>query len=263
MEKNKYKVFAVENRKGGCGKTTTCIQMIDYTSKVANLKTLAIDMDPSGSLTKTLVKNLEGRKKSLYKFLVTATEDYTDSPFYKIDENLYFLSSTKELKTINMLTDLDSPEMLRNALEPFMEQFDVIILDGSPEITQLTHNLFAAADAVIVPINPGRFSIEGLADLSNEIQRIRKMYNPDLQIEGFLLTNVKKNTKAEKRIKIMVEQCCDMLDTKQFENTIYNSTDVSEAEYLQKAIREYKPRSAVSKSYQAFCTELFGGQSNE
>ncbi|TDW19944.1 chromosome partitioning protein [Breznakia blatticola] len=250
-------VYAIENQKGGCGKTTTSIQIADYAAHVANKKTLVIDVDPSGNLTKTFL-GTEVVKRDLFTFLMNRPKSTEGiDAFQKVDENLYMLGSTKQLNGINMQSDFDAPLMLREALEPFKWLFDVIIIDGCPEITQLTHNLFAAADKVIVPMNPGSYSVMGLADLQNEISFVRKMYNPNLKIHGLLLSNIDKNTKAEQAINEMAKTCCDLLDTKVFDNTVYHTTVINDAQIAGIPIRKYKKSHKVNMVYTELCNEIF------
>lgn len=251
-------VYAIENQKGGCGKTTTSIQLIDYASNILHKRVLAIDMDPQGTLTRSLAPE-GGESNDLYSFIMTRPKREMEYlPFHQVNENLYLLKSTKRLKSINMETELDSPKMLSEALEPFKNLFDFVIIDGCPEISQLTHNLFTATDKVVVPMNPGIYSIEGLVDLSNEVNLIRKMYNPNLQIAGLLLSNIDKNTNAEKAINEMIKDCCEYLKTKQYETTIYHSTVVNDAQIEKKPIRVYKKNAPVAIAYSALAKEVFG-----
>lgn len=252
-------VIAVSNKKGGCGKTTTCVQLIDYLANVLEKKVLGIDGDVQGTLSNSYKVKAENGK-DLYSFMTNQEGYKTDaSAFVEISKNLHFLPSSIQLGNINSMNDIDTPLMLQEALADYKDDFDYIVIDCPPEIlTQVSRNIFAAADEVIVPMNPGIYSVEGLALLKSELDKVHRVFNPNIHIMGLLLTNVDDRTNAAKKIESLSEECCKILETKRFETIIYHSTVVNDAQPLKQSLREYRASSKVAKSYTSFAKEVVG-----
>lgn len=241
---------AISNQKGGCGKTTTSIELSNNLA-VNKIKTLLIDFDPQHSSTNALEIRLQRDTITAYEFVTQHAEARIE-----INEYLDFIPSANTLQNITSMNDLSSPEMLREALMNIEHEYDVILIDCPPLITQLTHNCYAAADRLLIPIYPGTFSIEGLAQLKDELIRIRRMYNPDLDILGFFLTNVDKNTNAEKDLINDASYCEEHLETKRFGTIIYHSTCVNDAQKARKPLAVFRPKAKVTIAYDQLIDEI-------
>ena len=244
------KMIAISNQKGGCGKTTTSIELSNHLS-TSKIKTLLIDFDPQHSSTNALNIALKRDTVTAYEFVTQHAEARIE-----INEHLDFIPAANTLQNITAMNDLSSPEMLREALINIEHLYDVILIDCPPLITQLTHNCYTAAEYLLIPIYPGTFSIEGLAQLKDELVRIKRMYNPDLSILGFFLTNVDKNTNAEKDLIEDASYCEEHLETKRFNTIIYHSTCVNDAQKARKPLIKFRPKAKVSIAYSNLIEEI-------
>lgn len=247
------KIIAITNQKGGVGKSTTTIQIGDGLANEFNYKTLLIDFDPQHTLTNHMNVQIKRGIPTVYDFVVNGVEARI-----KISEKLDLIPSSGALKNLMAFRDPDSPEMLRRALLDISHEYDFIIIDCPPVVTELTHNVYAAADGLIIPANPGTYSVEGMAQLNAEVEMIKRLFNPNLKVLGILLTNVDKRTNAEKTLIQMCSECCLLLNTKRFNDIIYHSTVVNDAQEERKSLRSYSKKAQVSKAYYSFIKELVG-----
>lgn len=247
------KVIAITNQKGGVGKSTTTVQIGAELTEVFNKKVLLIDFDPQHTLTNHMDVHIQRGTPTIYDFIVNGN----DARIH-LKEKLDLIPATSSLKNLMAFREPDSPEMLRKALFEIMDEYDYIIIDCQPAVTELTHNVYAAADGLIIPANPGTYSVEGMAQLNAEVEMIRRFFNPDLRIYGILLTNVDKRTNAEKSLIDMCEECCTLLDTKRYKDIIYHSTVVNDAQAERQSLRNYDKKAKVSKAYHSFVTEMVG-----
>lgn len=247
------KVIAITNQKGGVGKSTTTIQIGDELTNVFKFKTLLIDFDPQHTLTNHMSIQIKRGTPTIYDFIVNGIESRI-----KINDKLDLIPASGSLKNLMAFRDPDSPEMLRKALVDISHEYDYIIIDCPPVVTELTHNVYAAVDGLIIPANPGTYSVEGMAQLNAEVEMIKRLFNPNLKIYGILLTNVDKRTNAEKALIEMCEECCELLNTKRYKDIIYHSTVVNDAQEQRKSLRSYAKKSKASEAYHSFVTEMVG-----
>lgn len=247
------KVIAITNQKGGVGKTTTTIQIGDELPNVFGYKTLLIDFDPQHTLTNHMGIQIKRGIPTIYDFVVNGIEARI-----KINDKLDFIPADASLKNLMAFRDPDSPEMLRIALADLSHEYDFIIIDCPPVVTELTHNVYATSDGIIIPANPGTYSVEGMAQLNAEVEMIKRLFNPNLKIFGILLTNVDKRTNAEKALISMCDECCTLLNTKRYKDIIYHSTVVNDAQEERKSLRSYAKKAKASEAYHSFITEMVG-----
>ena len=182
------KIIAIANQKGGVGKTTTSINLAASLG-VLEKKVLLIDADPQANATSGLGINVDTVEIGTYQLLEhsnSAKEAVitTDTP------NLDIIPSHIDLVAIEIeLVDKEEREyMLKKALVDIKNDYDFIIIDCAPSLGLLTLNALTAADAVIIPIQCEYFALEGLGKLLNTIKSVQKIHNPELDIEGLLLT---------------------------------------------------------------------------
>lgn len=182
------KVFAIANQKGGVGKTTTCINLA--ASLVATKRrVLLIDLDPQGNATMGSGVDKHALEHSIYDVLIGEC-NLVEAMQYSEHGGYQLLPANRDLTAaeVGLLEMKMKESRLRNALVPIRENYDYILIDCPPALSMLTVNALVAADGVIIPMQCEYFALEGLSDLVNSIQRIAKMLNPSLKIEGLLRT---------------------------------------------------------------------------
>ncbi len=182
------KIIAIANQKGGVGKTTTSVNLAASLG-VLEKKVLLIDADPQANATSGLGIDVETVEIGTYQLL-----EHTNSAkqaIVKTDTpNLDIIPSHIDLVAIEIeLVDKEEREyMLKKALQEVKDDYDFILIDCAPSLGLLTLNALTAADAVIIPIQCEYFALEGLGKLLNTIKSVQKIHNPELDIEGLLLT---------------------------------------------------------------------------
>lgn len=182
------KIIAVSNQKGGVGKTTSAVNLaaaFGYFGK----KTLLIDIDPQGNATSGVGIDRRSAKFSTYDILVNdkkASECIVETRF----KNLSVIPSSLDLAAAELeIVDRNHRESLfKAALAPIKGNYDYIFIDCPPSLGLITINALCAADTVLLPIQCEYYALEGLSQLMNTVRRVKRMYNPRLDIEGIVLT---------------------------------------------------------------------------
>lgn len=247
------KIIAISNQKGGVGKTTTAINLAASLA-VAEISTLLVDMDPQGNATSGLGVKKGSFRRSVYHSLIMQEPignilQPTELEFLKVapaDRNL----TGAEVELI------DAPQReyhLRNVLETIRDRFDYIIIDCPPSLGLLTLNALAAADSVIVPIQCEYFALEGVSDLWETLVRIRRGLNPQLSVEGFLLTMYDERTNLSNQV---MSDLRDFLGAQVFETVIPRNIRLAEAPSHGKPIILYDIKSRGAESYMNLAKEV-------
>lgn len=241
--------ISIALQKGGVGKSTTA-QALASTLGFKRKKVLLIDMDSQGNVTYS--SGVDEPRYTIFDILsgdCKADEALIHCKYYDL------LASDSYLTNVEMSENVE-PTLLKNAIEPIKNDFDVIIIDNPPALGHLSFNSLVGSDYVVIPTEPRPFALQGLGKLHDTIVSVRNSLNPTLKVLGILLVKYSNRTVLNRDIKTMIEDYAKQMDTVVFNTSIRESIAVPEAQTMREPLIDYAQNSKPNIDYKAFTTEL-------
>ena len=246
------KIVSLANQKGGVGKTTTTVNLGTILAKKGK-KVLLIDADPQGNATSGLGVEKEV-EYSTYDILVNDAK-IQDAIQDTIIKNLKVCPANMSLAgaEVELVSMMSREQRLKEKLDEVKDYFDYILIDCPPSLGLITLNAFTASNSVLIPVQCEYFAFEGLGQLINTINLVKKHLNKEIQIEGALLTMYDIRTNLSNQV---VKEVKKYFENKVYKTVIPRNVRLSEAPSYGMPITEYDPRSKGAKSYTKFAKEF-------
>jgi len=247
------KIISIANQKGGVGKTTSAINMAASLAALEH-STLIIDTDPQSNTTSGFGLEYSNISNSIYEVMVGGVEIdkavmETELPFLDLVPSHINLVGAE----IEMIDRDRREKILDDALANLREKYDFIIIDCPPSLGLLTINALSASDSVLIPVQCEYFALEGLGQLLNTIKIVRQHLNPELDIEGVLLTMFDTRTRLSSQVADEVKK---YFSDKVFESVIARNVRLAEAPSFGKPVLLYDSTSTGAKNYLALAKEI-------
>lgn len=246
-------VIAIANQKGGVGKTTTSVNLGACLAR-AGQKVLLIDTDAQGNATSGIGVRKHNIENDVYDVIVSELP-IREAIMPTYIDNLDVVPAIIQLAgaEIELTAQMAREKKLYDAVQDVKEEYDFILIDCPPSLGLLTINAFTASDSILIPVQSEYYALEGLSQLMNTIQLVQKHFNPDLQIEGVLMTMLDARTNLGNQV---VEEVKKFFKEKVYKTVIPRNVRLSEAPSHGMSIIDYDPRSRGAEEYEALAKEV-------
>jgi len=250
------RVITCANHKGGTGKTTTAVNVSAGLAFLKQKRVLLVDFDPQGNASMALGVDIENLRYSVKDLLTGAMTDLHYLCWDKGD-NLKILPANATLKDVepDLLRSVDGRLRLKHYLQPILDLFDFIIIDTPPTLGIFTQAPLVASTEILIPVDVGYFSLQGIRQLLEEIASVRQVFNPTLETKKILLTKFDARTTLSAQVREILRESFgeDALKT-----VINVNVDIVRAQIERKSIFAYDLTSTGAQDYQNVVEELLG-----
>ena len=251
------KIVAFTNKKGGVGKTTTAVNMAAYCAEFGK-KVLLVDIDSQGNATTALGFSKSALKKSVYNVLIDgdpASANILPTQVKLLD----ILPANVDLTgaEVDLVYKRNREKILKEALDKVRASYDYIFIDCPPSLGLVTINAWVAADSVIIPLQSEYFAMEGLSQLMNTIALVKQRLNPNLQIEGVVITMYDSRALISKQIASEIKK---FFKSKLYEIIIPRNVRLAEAPSHGVPVMLHDPKCVGARAYKALTEEFLSKQ---
>lgn len=247
------KVIAVANQKGGVGKTTSAVNIAAWLGAKGK-NTLLVDIDPQGNSTSGVGFDRRSLETTSYDILINGAKGQ-EAVLKTAFEMLSLIPSSADLAAAEIeLADIPAREaVLKNALAPLRAAYDYIIIDCPPSLGLITTNALNAADSVLIPVQCEYYALEGLSQLMNSVQAVKRRYNDRLELEGVLLTMYDGRLNLTQQVVTEIKK---YFPRKVFSTVIPRTVRLSEAPSYGQPVLYYDRSNKGSQAYGALTDEI-------
>ena len=254
------RIIVIANQKGGVGKTTTAVNLSSCVAQQGK-NVLLVDVDPQGNATSGIGIDKTKCKYSVYDALVNGVATEKTILRTKIP-TLHIIPSRIELAgaEVELVSMMAREQKLKSALRCVLHMYDYIFVDCPPSLGLLTLNALNAADTLLVPIQCEYYALEGLSQLMNTVKLVKQNLNPELEVEGVVMTMYDARTKLSNQV---VEEVKKFFGNKVYETIIPRSVRLGEAPSFGLPITLYDSRCSASKAYRSLAEDLVAADNGE
>lgn len=244
-------IISIVNQKGGVAKTTTALALGEYFHEKKK-KVLFVDLDPQGNMSFTL----HAKRDAYSSFDIMDDKTKTKDSIQETNWGDLIPANGKLALADTHFVDFARSYHLKEALEPIKETYDYIIIDTPPSLGILTMNALTVSDTLIVPAQPDRYSLEGIAQLYQTIAIVRKYSNPDLDVLGFIISRYNGRSILKRNIASALVKVAEANGTIVFDTKIRECIAIPEAQTKGQDIYTYAKRSNATADFTALCQEI-------